>query len=86
MASKIGTSKVRLAYYRQITGLLSELQALLPYLREEGSGETVEQLLKKYARPSNNAAATSLLSTEDAAAVAAAQASNVGGLLPVRFA
>lgn len=79
MAPKIGTSKVRLAYYRQITGLLGELQALLPYLQQEGTGETVEQLLKQYARPSNNAAATSLLSAEDAAAVAATQASNVGG-------
>lgn len=79
MASKIGTSKVRLAYYRQITGLLSELQALLPYLQEEGSSETIEQLLKKYSRPNVNAAATSLLSAEDAAALAISQASNVGG-------
>jgi small subunit ribosomal protein S9 len=48
-------------------------------LQQEGKGEVVAQLLKEYARPSNNAAATSLLSEEQAAEVAAAQASNVGG-------
>lgn len=79
MASKIGTGKIRLAYYRQITSLLSELQALLPYLQQEGQGEAVAQLLKEHARPDLNAAARSLLSEEAAAELALTQSSTIGG-------
>lgn len=35
IASKLQVGKVRLAYYRRITGLLGELQALHPYLANE---------------------------------------------------
>jgi ribosomal protein S9 len=79
LAGKIGAPKVRLAYYRQITGLLGELQALLPYLQQEGQGEIVEQLLKTYARPNNTAALTSLLTPEEAAEVEAQRADSRGG-------
>ncbi|KAK9899053.1 ribosomal protein S5 domain 2-like protein [Cystobasidium minutum MCA 4210] len=79
MASKIGTGKIRLAYYRQITSLLSELQALLPLLQQEGQGEELAKLLKEHARPDLNAATRSLLSEEAAAELALAQGSQIGG-------
>lgn len=79
MATKIGTTKVRLSYYRQIISLLNELQALLPYLQQEGRGESITKLVQEYTRPHHNDLTASLLSPEQVAELTAKRLNKIGG-------